>query len=373
MDSHLVSVSLPLKSGQSMLIEANAVPRITGSARHEPIPPSDIEALRSLPEQDLAEPLASDSSAISVDMLIGADHYWELVCGLPSELPSGLRLVPTLLGLIATGKCNIPGVNDQPASTFFINTMVKDPGDLSFIASRSASQDDKSPDLTQFWDLETIGIVDPCDVSDDEKALEHYNSTVQFVDGRYQVGWPWKSSKADLPDNFALAVGRLRSIGQRLSKDAGLCQQYHDIIQTQLTKGIIEVAPDEPTGRLQHYLPHHPVVKESSSTSKIRIVYDASAKVKKTARSLNDCLYQGPNLLPNLRFRMGAVAMIADIEKAFLQLSIQPCDRDVTRFVWFKDHTQPTKIDGNLQKYRFCRVSVLLAVLFFLKHQFDFT
>ena len=153
----------------------------------------------------------------------------------------------------------------------------------------------------------------------------------------------------------------MRSVGRRLSKDPALCQQYQDVIQQQLEKGIVEQVPDAPTENRKHYLPHHAVVKTSSATSKVRIVYDASAKVSRNVNSLNDCLHRGPNLLPSLcgiilRFRMGAVAVIADIEKAFLQLSIQPQDRDVTRFLWYKDHTKPAEIDGNLQVFRFCRV-----------------
>ena len=59
------------------------------------------------------------------------------------------------------------------------------------------SSPDKSllsePDLTQFWDLETIGIKESPHDSDDGKALEHFERTVQFVNGRYVVSLPWKN------------------------------------------------------------------------------------------------------------------------------------------------------------------------------------
>jgi len=63
---------------------------------------------------------------------------------------------------------------------------------------------------------------------------------------------------------------------------------------------------------------------------------DASAKARKGDRSLNECLYRGPVLLPDLcgmllHFRIQPIAIVSDIEKAFLQIGIQESDRDVTR------------------------------------------
>ena len=53
-------------------------------------------------------------------------------------------------------------------------------------------------------------------------------------------------------------------------------------------------------------------------TTKVRIVYDASAKAKKGCKSLNECLYRGPVILEDLcglllRFRTYKVALTADI------------------------------------------------------------
>ena len=68
---------------------------------------------------------------------------------------------------------------------------------------------------------------------------------------------------------------------------------------------------------ITHYLPHHAVIKEDKQTSKLRIVYDASARSNEP--SLNDCLYAGSTFGQNimdilLRFRIHWVAVIADIE-----------------------------------------------------------
>ena len=76
---------------------------------------------------------------------------------------------------------------------------------------------------------------------------------------------------------------------------------YNQIIQDQIKMGIVERV-DEHTAQVQqrYYIPHHCVLKPGSSTTKIRIVYDASAKTRTENASLNECLHRGPLKLPDL-------------------------------------------------------------------------
>ena len=87
--------------------------------------------------------------------------------------------------------------------------------------------------------------------------------------------------------------------------------------------------------------PHHAVITPQKSTTKLRVVYDASAKSKQPNKSLNECLYRGPVMINDIcgiliRFRLYAIALVADIEKAYHQLGLQKSQRDVTRFLWLK-------------------------------------
>ena len=89
-------------------------------------------------------------------------------------------------------------------------------------------------------------------------------------------------------------------------------------------------------------------------------MYDASAKTKKESKSLNECLYRGPVLLQDLtgillRFRLNRIALVADIEKAFLQVGLSDDSRDVTRFIWLRNR-EKLCLQNNIQEYRFCRV-----------------
>ena len=91
-----------------------------------------------------------------------------------------------------------------------------------------------------------------------------------------------------------------------------------------MKEGIVEMIDDtesEPTVGAITYLPHRAVVREGKSSTKVRIVYDASAKASDC--SLNDCLYKGPCLTPLifdnlLRFRMRNEGIVADIQGAYL-------------------------------------------------------
>ena len=100
-----------------------------------------------------------------------------------------------------------------------------------------------------------------------------------------------------------------------------------------------------------HYLPHHAVVCRDKDTTKVRVVYDASAK--SSGPSFNDCLHVGPKFNQRInemlfRFRSYPVAVVADIEKAFLMISMNPDDRDVLRFLWvenpFEDEARPVTL-----------------------------
>ncbi|XP_053388874.1 uncharacterized protein LOC128551938 [Mercenaria mercenaria] len=122
------------------------------------------------------------------------------------------------------------------------------------------------PNLEDFWNIESLGITDTYDKPDDQAAMTHFRETLQFENDRYQVTWPWRDEFPDLPENRGLA------------KQPELLKRYDDVIKDQLEKGIIEKVDRELSDGLRHYIPHHVVIKPEKSTTKMRIVYDASAK-----------------------------------------------------------------------------------------------
>ncbi|XP_076661051.1 uncharacterized protein LOC143364796 [Halictus rubicundus] len=92
------------------------------------------------------------------------------------------------------------------------------------------------------------------------------------------------------------------------------------------------------------YLPHHAVIKPTSLTTKVRVVFDGSAKTN-TNLSLNDTLRIGPTLQddllsPLLRFRMHTYVLTGDIEKMYRQFLIRPEDRIYQRILWRDPHEE---------------------------------
>ena len=218
------------------------------------------------------------------------------------------------------------------------------------------------PSMEDLWSLESIGINPKSKAERDDLVMESFKKTIsRQPDGRYKVYWPWRKENLDIKDNYELALGRLKSLIKRFDQNKTLRQRYDDIIKEQLQNAIIEEINDkEISDKPRHYIPHHAVITPEKSTTKLRVVYDASAKTKKGSLSLNECLHRGPVILEDLcglllQFRAKKIEIIADIEKAFLQVALKPQDRDVTRFLWLKDINGCATKD-NIQTYRFTRL-----------------
>eukprot|EP00112_Aurelia_sp_Birch-Aquarium-sp1_P015756 Seg3517.2 transcript_id=Seg3517.2/GoldUCD/mRNA.D3Y31 product="hypothetical protein" protein_id=Seg3517.2/GoldUCD/D3Y31 len=169
-------------------------------------------------------------------------------------------------------------------------------------------------------------------------------------DGRYSVKFPWRKGQYYLPNNKQLCETRLKSLLKKLREDQQTFDTYDEVIKSQLEEGIVQLVPEQPDGQRISYLPHHGVIRKEAETTKLRIVYDASAKQRKYDKSLNDCLHIGPPLQPMLydillRFRMFPVAILGDVEKVFLQIEVNKEGQDAMRFLRVKDiHEEPPEI-----------------------------
>lgn len=94
-------------------------------------------------------------------------------------------------------------------------------------------------------------------------------------EGCYETGLPWRGNHPQLPNNRVGSLKRLESIIQKLEKNK-ILQKYDAIIKDQLNEGIVERVSGPPVGK-EFYIPHKAVVREAAESTKLRIVYDASA------------------------------------------------------------------------------------------------
>ena len=150
------------------------------------------------------------------------------------------------------------------------------------------------------------------------------------ADGSYETFLFWKSANLRLQNYKDGSLSRLGNLIRKLQKQPKEFDQYDQIIITQLSEGIVEKAPKEVKGT-KFYIPHKPVVREDAEGTKMRILYDASAKSLLSSPSLNECLQTGPplqNLLWNVLIQncFSPVALCKDIKQAFLQVHIKEED-----------------------------------------------
>ena len=358
-ETPVVEVNMLLKSGFTMKIKANVVPNITGTIERKPIDSKLIK--EKLKSYELADTLPLKNQSCNIDLLIGNDYFADIVSMKRISLSNGLYLLGSKFGWILSGRTKPEEATLKEDSISMLTHSSSSISSSLFGFEKADESVVNHSKIEDFWALETIGIKDCPTMTDDDQALSEFNKSIKLVSNRYQVRWPWRKDHPTLPENYKLAYGRLVSTIKRLKEDPETLRKYNEIIEDQIKKGIIErVDINSIKGEIKHYIPHHGVVKPNNRTTKLRIVYDASAKSKRTNPSLNECLYRGPVMLEDLcsllmRFRTYETAIVADIEKAFLQINLCEEDRDVTRFLWLLDFNKPATPD-NVAVFRFTRI-----------------
>ena len=184
-------------------------------------------------------------------------------------------------------------------------------------------------------------------------------------DDMYEVGLLWQGP--DRPeDNKRQAVSSAVSLRRGLLKKNNL-ESYKNVLMKEY-QGLDAIEKEPEPERPGYYMPHHAVVREAAATTKLRVVFNASAS-QKGDFSLNDVIEPGPSLLPNLpgllmRLREYRCAVQADIRKVFFMTSVKEEDCRFLRFVWF---TTEGKIEiWRLKKLPFgvnCSPFILNAVI----------
>ena len=220
-------------------------------------------------------------------------------------------------------------------------------------------EEDLNVSLKRFWDLETVGIVahnqEQIGMTPDEKvAWKKVEQPLAYNGERYVVAVPWKNERPNLPSNRQVAERRLQLVEKKLMKDEHLATAYQGVIDEYLRKGYIrQVATSEPEPESERFLPHFPVVRPDRATTKVRIVFDTSAKLNE--KSLNTEALPGPKLQSNIfnifvRFRKELEALVGDVSQMYHQLLLKPEDRPLHRFLW-----QNLEIHNRPQAYEFSR------------------
>jgi hypothetical protein len=345
-------VTLPLRSNNDVYVEISALnfPVICSPL------PKRVEISKYPHLQDLELADRSEIGQDSIDILIGSDHYWDFVTGESIRGEFGPIAINSTFGWLLSGPTNVQeALHDSRVTSNLI---------ISGEPFNETSETDKITNmLRDFWETESIGITDEINSATQLPLKAKRNEEITFNGRNYEVALPWKEDCLPPSNNYRMCEIRLRSLHYKLKNESNLLQEYDKIIQGQTRAEIIERVPNlnstnEHNTKNVYYSPHHAVVRKDRETTKVRIVYDGSAKNSKEERSLNDCLEVGDNHNPHIfdmltRFRWNAVGLTADIEKAFLMVGIKQEDRDMLRFLWFED---PFASKPEIAEFRFNRL-----------------
>lgn len=270
----------------------------------------------------------------NIDMLLGVKIFWEILelqkINLGPRLPI---LWNTKLGWLITGSMSTLENNDFK-HIFYIEQ----------------SKNNLINVMEKFWKLEEI--TKKSLTADDHKCEQIFQkTTIRKPNGTFQVGLPFKRSHKLLGSSKKRALKRFYYLEKRLSVNPQLQKAYIEGMRDYINKHHFIVTDIDPYAVEEdegYYLAHHAIVKESSSSTRVRIVSDASMN-SSTNISLNDLLFVGPVVQQDLftiliQFRLKKFVFMADIVQMYRQISMDPAHTKFQRLFWRETESDPLKV-----------------------------
>ncbi|XP_055623510.1 uncharacterized protein LOC129766935 [Toxorhynchites rutilus septentrionalis] len=296
------------------------------------LPAQDIPVKEWQIPENLALADPSFNKCQQIDMVLGAKHFH-------SFFPSTARLqlaenlpilVDSVFGWVVTGSvCTINPAQHQATRVVAVSTMTLEES------------------LERFWKTEELTIGD--NYSIEERHCENYYQATTSRDetGRYVVRLPRKPDFSTmLGESKNSAFRRYEQLERRLNREPLLKEEYNKFMEEYLSLDHMRlVETDDGTSSQTYYIPHHPVIKEESTTTKVRVVFDGSARTS-SGFSLNEALCVGPVVQEDLlsiilRFLTYPVALVGDITKMYRQVLQHPDDYPLLRILFRFDKTTP--------------------------------
>lgn len=306
------------------------LPRLTAKL---PLMPVDLTSFRIPTEIALADPNFNIPKPI--DMLIGAEIFFDLLSGDQIRpVTNGPILNNTLFGWIVSGPVPQPPEANEHSS-------------ISLFTCVSNEFENLENQMAAFWRLEEIKQTNVYTL--EERICKQYfeRSVCRGDDGRFTVLLPFRDA-SKLGNSYESALRRFLALERRLQLDSNLKKDYTKFMNEYIALGHMELTRRITSENNCYYLPHHAVRKESSSSTKLRVVFDASSKTDSSV-SLNDVLLKGPCIQEELvsilsRFRTHKYVITADIKKMYRQIWVNENQRDYQRILWREDPRQPLNV-----------------------------
>lgn len=294
-----------------MNFEFLTIPKITGSLPPSTYEKTDWSHIKNIP---LADPHYNRSGPI--DLLLNAEIYSQIILpGLQRGDPNEPVAQYTSLGWILFGGSSAP----KAINSLSLHTCIE--------------IDDR---LRSFWESEEVSSTAPPVAADDLESENQFCTTYKRNEsGRFIVRLPFNDTNVELGHSRDVAVRRLLQMETKFAKNSQLFEDYKNFMAEYETLGHMKRVTIDNSA---NYIPHHSVIKTTSSTTKLRVVFDASQKTG-SGKSLNDYLRVGPTIQNDLvtlltRWRKYPIAFTADLEKMYRQILVDDQDQSFQRIVW---------------------------------------
>ncbi|XP_073841414.1 uncharacterized protein [Musca autumnalis] len=318
-------------------VQAFVVPQLSGNLPSQTLPTSLFSRL---PNIKLADPHFHKSSTI--DLLVGGDFIPEIMrSGVMHNLCESLMGHETIFGWILTGPIPISSQSSTVVSNFCEISLDKE--------------------IRRFWEVENGPRKRFASNSDKSCEELFVSTTTRNKDGRYVIRLPFKEG---FPNEIFLGQSRPRAVSQFLRNESRLLRtpnfkvEYDQVLDEyiQLKHMIPIQTPSSSANPSHYYMPHHSVVKPERSTTKVRVVFNASAP-SSNGQSLNDILHIGPVLQNDLttlilRWRLFQFVFNADIQKMYRQILVHS-DHTPFQKIVFRNHPGENIQDFELQTVQF--------------------
>lgn len=293
----------------------------------------DVSDWRIPTEVGLADPHFNKPQRI--DMLLGADIFFDLMSEGQIKLGEELPLLKnTLLGWIVVGKYKSNEIFDKGTHSYTHVSTLNPKADVSL-----------NKMLETFLAIEEVTSNVP-NWTEEQIACENafIKSIRQGPDGRFIVKLPFKRDPNTLGDSRKIAEKRFLHLEKQLEKHPEIKKQYISFMQEYESMGHMKPIALQDVADVRYYMPHHFVLRPESSTTRLRVVFDASCRTTSNV-SLNEILMVGPTVQNDLfsislRFRSHKIALTADINKMYRQIFVQDADSNFQCILWRESPAQ---------------------------------
>ncbi|XP_050055037.1 uncharacterized protein LOC114131043 [Aphis gossypii] len=327
--THSVLTKIQSRSAENQyMLNFLTVPKITTFLPTEKINTSNWDIPQHI---QFADP--SYAQPGKIDILLGAEIFYDVLrTGQYKPIINGPMFQETAFGWIVAGPAK--SENNCTVHSFFLNVTPARPSCF-----------DLNDKITKFWELEEV----PKEIvysSEEKMCVDHFNKSVKRNgEGRFVVRLPLRENINTLGASRSIALKRFLSLENRFRSNPKLKQKYVEFMEEYANLGHMErVNPGEKEEK-SYYIPHHAVLRDSSATTKLRVVFDASCATD-SGKSLNDLLLKGPNIQDELiciiaRFRSYKYVMSSDIEKMYRQIWVSNTDANLQRILWRSKPDEP--------------------------------